>query len=111
GDGNGDSVKQHTQVDAFIAQKYNAIVMLVLSAQGWAQAVAKAKKGGIGVFNHSASAIGGCTQNVGLDQHAGGFGPGAYAAQWINKYHGGKASVALLSIFNDPQPPLPRRGL
>jgi ABC-type sugar transport system substrate-binding protein len=102
-DANGDSVKQHTQVDAFIAQKYNAIVMLVLSAEGWAQAVAKAKKGGIGVFNHSASAIGGCTQNVGLDQHAGGFGPGAYAAQWINKYHGGTASVAVLAILNDPQ--------
>jgi ABC-type sugar transport system substrate-binding protein len=34
-DANGDSVKQHTQVDQFIAQNFNAIVMLVLSAQGW----------------------------------------------------------------------------
>jgi ribose transport system substrate-binding protein len=102
-DANLDSVKQHTQVDAFVAQKYSAIVMLVLSAEGWDDAMAKAKKAGIGTFNHSASAIGGATQNVGLDQRAGGYGPGAYAAQWINKNQGGKASVGVLGILNDPQ--------
>jgi ABC-type sugar transport system substrate-binding protein len=109
-DANGDSVKQHTQVDAFIAQRYNAIVMLVLSAEGWDAAMAKAKKAGIGTFNHSASAIGGVTQNVGLDQRSGGYGPGAYAAQWINKNKGGKASVGVLAILNDPQLKLRSEG-
>jgi ABC-type sugar transport system substrate-binding protein len=109
-DANADSVKQHTQVDAFIAQKYNAIVMLVLSAEGWDDAMAKAKSAGIGTFNHSASAIGGTTQNVGLDQRAGGYGPGAYAAQWINKNQSGKASVGVLAILNDPQLKLRSEG-
>jgi ABC-type sugar transport system substrate-binding protein len=77
--------------------------MLVLSAEGWDEAMAKAKKAGIGTFNHSASAIGGVTQNVGLDQRAGGYGPGAYAAQWIKRNQGGKASVGILAILNDPQ--------
>jgi ABC-type sugar transport system substrate-binding protein len=84
--------------------------MLVLSAEGWDQAIAAAKKKKIGVFNHSASAISGCTQNVGLDQRAGGRGPGAYAAQWINKNHGGKASVGVLGILNDPQLKLRSEG-
>lgn len=109
-DANGDSVKQHTQVDAFIAQRYNAIVMLVLSAEGWDAEVAKAKKSGIGLFNHSASAISGMTQNVGLDQRSGGYGPGAYAAQWIKKNQGGTASVGVLGILNDPQLKLRSEG-
>ncbi len=109
-DANGDSVKQHTQVDAFIAQRYDAIALLVLSAEGWDAEVAKAKKAGIGTFNHSASAIEGMTQNVGLDQRAGGFGPGAYAARWLNKNQGGKGSVGVLSILNDPQLKLRSEG-
>lgn len=109
-DANLDSVKQHTQVDAFIAQNFNAIVLLVLSAEGWDEAVANATKKGIGTFNHSASAIGGTTQNVGLDQRAGGRGPGAYAGQWINQNHGGKASVGVLGILNDPQLKLRSEG-
>ncbi|MDX6563265.1 MAG: ribose transport system substrate-binding protein [Gaiellales bacterium] len=102
-DANGDSVKQHTQVDAFVAQKYNAIVFFVLSVEGWESAVKAANKAKIGTFNHSASAIGGITQNVGLDQYAGGYGPGEAAAKWINQNHGGAASVGVLGILNDPQ--------
>jgi ABC-type sugar transport system substrate-binding protein len=102
-DANGDSSKQHTQVDAFIAQGANAVAMFVLTADGWEPAIQKATKAGIGMFNHSASPIAGCTQNVGLDQRAGGAGPGAHAAKWINANFGGKADVGVLSILNDPQ--------
>lgn len=102
-DANGDSTTQHTQVDAFIAQEFDAIVMLVLTVEGWADTVGRATERGIGVFNHSASAIGGCTQNVGLDQFAGGSGPGQFAAEWINQNHGGEADVGVLAILNDPQ--------
>ncbi|HEY3613538.1 MAG TPA: sugar ABC transporter substrate-binding protein [Gaiellales bacterium] len=102
-DANGDSVKQHTQIDAFVAQKYDAIVFFVLSVEGWDSAVKAANKAKIGLFNHSASAIGGITQNVGLDQYAGGYGPGQAAAAWINKNHGGEADVGVLGILNDPQ--------
>jgi ribose transport system substrate-binding protein len=109
-DAGGDAVKQHTQVDAFVAQKYDAILFFLLSVEGWDQATAKAKKGNIGTFNHSASALGGITQNVGLDQTAGGYGPGQFAAQWINQNHGGEASVGVLGILNDPQLKLRSQG-
>src|SRR3954447_18359340 len=109
-DANGDAVKQHTQVDAFVAQKYDAILFFLLSVEGWNDAIAKATKGKIGTFNHSASALGGITQNVGLDQAAGGYGPGKFAADWINKNHGGQASVGVLGILNDPQLKLRSQG-
>jgi ribose transport system substrate-binding protein len=102
-DANGDSSRQHTQVDAFIAQGVDAIAMFVLTADGWEPQVQQATKAGIGMFNHSASPIAGCTQNVGLDQRAGGAGPGEAAGKWINDNLGGNAEVALISILNDPQ--------
>jgi ribose transport system substrate-binding protein len=102
-DANLDTVKQHTQVDQMIDQGADAIVLFVLTVPGWEATVARATKKGIGVFNHSASPIGGCTQNVGLDQRAAGFAVGQAAAGWIDKTQGGSAQIGLLSILNDPQ--------
>lgn len=109
-DANGDSAKQHTQFDAFVAQGCNVIVPLVLTADGWEEQVANAVSKGIGVFNHSASAIGGMTQNVGLGQYEGGYGVGEEAARWINENMGGTAEVGVLAILNDPQLQLRGQG-
>ena len=102
-DANLDTVKQHTQVDQLIDQGVDAIVLFVLTVPGWEDTVARAKKKGIGMFNHSASPILGCTQNVGLDQRAAGFAVGRAAAGWIAKTQGGEAQIGVLSILNDPQ--------
>lgn len=109
-DANGDSAKQHQQFDAFIAQGCSAIVPLVLTADGWEEQVQAAVSKGIGVFNHSASAITGMTQNVGLGQYDGGYGVGEEAARWINANLGGKAEVGVLAILNDPQLQLRAQG-
>jgi len=109
-DANGDSAKQHQQFDAFVAQGCNAIVPLVLTADGWEEQVATAVSKGIGVFNHSASAISGMTQNVGLGQYDGGYGVGQEAARWINENLGGEAEVGVLAILNDPQLQLRAQG-
>ena len=102
-DANLDTVKQHTQVDQLIDQGVNAIVLFVLTVTGWEDTVARARKKGIGMFNHSASPILGCNQNVGLDQRAAGFAVGRAAAGWIDKTQGGEAQIGVLSILNDPQ--------
>ena len=102
-DANLDTVKQHTQVDQLIDQGVDAIVLFVLTVTGWEDTVARATKKGIGMFNHSASPILGCTQNVGLDQRAAGFAVGRAAAGWIAKTQGGEAQIGVLSILNDPQ--------
>lgn len=109
-DANGDSAKQHQQFDAFVTQGCSAIVPLVLTADGWEDQVATAVSKGIGVFNHSASAISGMTQNVGLGQYDGGYGVGEEAARWINENLGGKAEVGVLAILNDPQLQLRAQG-
>lgn len=110
-DANLDTVKQHTQVDQLIDQgATNAIVLFVLTVPGWEDTVARATKKGIGMFNHSASPILGCTQNVGLDQRAAGFAVGRAAAGFIAKTQGGEAQIGVLSILNDPQLALRSEG-
>jgi ABC-type sugar transport system substrate-binding protein len=101
-------VLQHTQVELLIAQRYNGMVMFVLQATGWDDAVRRATKQGICVIDHSASAITGCTQCVVLNQFAAGYSVGQAASKWIGKNKGGSAQVALLEILNDPQ--LMQRG-
>jgi ABC-type sugar transport system substrate-binding protein len=105
---NLNSVLQHTQVELLIAQRYNGMVMFVLQATGWDDAVRRAVKQGMCVIDHSASAITGCTQCVVLNQYAAGYAVGQAAAHWIANHKGGKAQVALLEILNDPQ--LMQRG-
>ncbi len=107
-DSNLNSVLQHTQVELLIAQRYNGMVMFVLQATGWDDAVRRATKQGMCVIDHSASAITGCTQCVVLNQFAAGYAVGRAAAKWIQNNKGGSAQVALLEILNDPQ--LMQRG-
>lgn len=102
-DAKGDSAKQHQQFDQFIAQGCDAIVGMFLSVDGWEEQVAAAVAKGIGVFNHSASAVGGATQNVGLGQFDSGYAVGVETARWINENLGGKAEVGVLAILEDPQ--------
>lgn len=102
-DAKGDSAKQHQQFDQFIAQGCDAIVGMFLSVDGWEEQVAAAVAKGIGVFNHSASAVGGATQNVGLGQFDSGYAVGVETARWINETLGGKAEVGILAILEDPQ--------
>jgi ABC-type sugar transport system substrate-binding protein len=108
---NGDSVKQHADVATMIQQGDNALLMLLLSASGWDKTVLDATKKGIGMFNHSASAVRYMTQNVGLDQRQAGFLLGQIAAAWIKKTQGGTADVAILPILNDPQLILRGKGI
>ena len=107
-DSNLNSVLQHTQVELLIAQRYNGMVMFVLQATGWDDAVRRATKQGMCVIDHSASAITGCTQCVVLNQYAAGLAVGQAASKWIANNKGGSAQVALLEILNDPQ--LMQRG-
>jgi ABC-type sugar transport system substrate-binding protein len=102
-DANGNSVTQHAQVSTMIERGTSAILLFLLTIGGWDSTVQQADKKGLGTWNHSASAVGGCTQNVGLDQYTAGYDVGQVAAEWVNKTRRGKAQWALLPITNDPQ--------
>jgi ABC-type sugar transport system substrate-binding protein len=110
-DANGSAVLQHAQVETMIEKHTNAILLFLITIGGWETDVVTATKNGIGVWNHSASPVGGCTQNVALDQYAAGYGVGEVAAQWANKTQGGKAQWGLLPITNDPQLMLRGEGI
>ena len=100
-DAEDDPVKQFTDIEAFVAQRYGGIFMFVLP-DGMDRIVARAVAHGVCVFNHSASPITGCTQNIVVDHHTAGYQVGKFAAQWINERHGGTAQVGLLTSFTDP---------
>ncbi len=101
-DAGGDFLKQTIDIELFVAQGFGAVLMFVLP-QGLDQIIARAREKGVCVFNHSASPITGCTQNIVLDQHAAGFEVGTHAAEWINDRRGGKAEVGLLTNLTDPE--------
>ena len=64
---------QHEQVASFIENKANAILFFLITAAGWDADAKSATSKGIAAFNHSASAVGGMTQNCGLDQYGAGY--------------------------------------
>lgn len=101
-DAGGDAIKQFADIEAMVAQEYDGIFFLVLTPEGMDDLVARAIEQGICVFNHSASPITGCTQNVVLGQHASGYAVGEYAAQWINERFDGVAQVGILGNRADP---------
>ncbi len=88
---------------SFIENKANAILFFLITAAGWDADAKSATSKGIAAFNHSASAVGGMTQNCGLDQYGAGYSLGQVAADWMHKNQGGTGDWALLSITNDPQ--------
>ncbi len=101
-DAQGDFLKQTIDIELFIAQGFGGVFMFVLP-DGMEQVVAHARAKGVCLFNHSASPITGCTQNIVLDQLKAGNQVGSYAAQWINQKLGGKAEVGVLANLTDPQ--------
>jgi ribose transport system substrate-binding protein len=75
------------------------------------QIVAHARQKGVCVFNHSASPITGCTQNIVLDQYVAGYQVGSFAAKWINEKLSGSAEVGLLTNLTDPELIVRSQGL
>jgi len=106
----GDFLRQTIDIELFIAQGFGGVFMFVLP-YGMEQIVAHARAKGVCLFNHSAMAITGCTQNIVLDQHAAGYQVGSYAARWINQKLGGKADVGILANFTDSQLLVRTQGL
>src|SRR6266700_3084518 len=98
----GDSLKQTIEIELFIAQGFGGVFMFVLP-DGMDQIVARARAKGVCIFNHSATPITGCTQNIVLDHYVAGYQVGSFAAQWISEKLRGKAEVGLLANLTDPQ--------
>jgi len=109
-DAQGDFLKQTIDIELFIAQGFGGVFMFVLP-DGMEQVVAHARAKKVCLFNHSASPITGCTQNIVLDQLRAGNQVGSYAAQWINEKLGGKAEVGILANLTDPQLIVRTQGL
>ena len=105
-----DFLKQTIDIELFIAQGFGGVFMFVLP-EGMDRIVAHAREKGVCVFNHSASPITGCTQNIVLDQHIAGYQVGSYAAKWINEKLRGKAEVGLLTNLTDPELIVRSQGL
>ncbi len=109
-DAEGDFFKQTIDIELFIAQGFGGIFMFVLP-DGMDRIVAHARDKGVCVFNHSATPITGCTQNIVLDQRIAGYNVGKYAAQWIQEKVGGKAEVGVLANLTDSQLIVRTQGL
>ncbi len=109
-DAEGDFLKQTIDIELFIAQGFGGVFMFVLP-EGMDQIVARARAKGVCIFNHSASPITGCTQNIVLDQHVAGYQVGSFAAQWINEKLNGRGDVGLLTNLTDPQLIVRSQGL
>ncbi len=109
-DAEGDFLKQTIDIELFIAQGFGGVFMFVLP-NGMDQIVARARAKKVCIFNHSAMAITGCTQNIVLDQHVAGYQVGSHAAQWINQQLAGKAEVGILANFTDSQLVVRTQGL
>jgi len=109
-DAEGDFFKQTIHIELFIAQGFGGVFMFVLP-DGMDQIVARARAKGVCIFNHSATPITGCTQNIVLDQHIAGYQVGRFAAQWINEKLGRKAEVGILANLTDSQLIVRTQGL
>jgi len=109
-DAEGDFFKQTIAIELFIAQGFGGVFMFVLP-DGMDKIVAHARAKGVCIFNHSATPITGCTQNIVLDQHIAGYNVGKYAARWIIEKLGGKAEVGILANLTDSQLIVRTQGL
>lgn len=110
-DAANDAVKQLADIEAFIAQGYDAIFFLALPSPGLEKLVAQATAKGIAMFNHGASPITGSTQNIMLDQKFSGAEIGRFAGRWIQEKHGGQAEVGVLGNTSDPWLQIRTQGL
>jgi ribose transport system substrate-binding protein len=101
-DGENDPMKQLNNIEAFLAQAYDAIFFLAAPSSGLDEVVARGVKAGVVMVSHGASPVTGATQNIVLDQHATGREVGRFAGGWINEHHGGEGAVGVLGNSNDP---------
>ncbi|MDK2815826.1 MAG: ribose transport system substrate-binding protein [Moorella sp. (in: firmicutes)] len=93
-DASQDSNKQLSQVQDFITQKVDAIVLAPTASAGIAPAVDLAKKAGIPVFTIDIKAEAEVKSHVATDNYAGGKLAGKYAAE---KVLNGKGKVAIIT--------------
>ncbi|GAF26344.1 ABC-type sugar transport system, periplasmic component [Moorella thermoacetica Y72] len=93
-DASQDSNKQLSQVQDFITQKVDAIVLAPTASAGIAPAVDLAKKAGIPVFTIDIKAEGDVKSHVATDNYAGGKLAAKYAAE---KVLNGKGKVAIIT--------------
>ena len=105
-----DVVKQFTDIEAFIAQKFDGIFFLAPSSEGLDGIVADGIARGARIFNHGASPVTGCTQNVVLDQYSAGYKLGEFAAGWL-KRNTKNGRVGLLTNRSDAELAVRSRGL
>ena len=105
-----DVVKQFTDIEAFIAQKFDGVFFLAPSSEGLDGLVARGVAGGARIFNHGASPVTGCTQNVVLDQYSAGYKLGEFAAGWL-KRNTDRGKVGLLTNRSDAELAVRSRGL
>ncbi|MGB9663261.1 MAG: substrate-binding domain-containing protein [Moorellaceae bacterium] len=93
-DASMDSNKQMSQVQDFITQKVDAIVLAPTTTAGIAPAVDLAKKANIPVFTIDIRAQGDVVSHVATDNYAGGKLAGKYIAENVLK---GKGQVAVIT--------------
>jgi ribose transport system substrate-binding protein len=92
-DGRRDLSKQLSQVETFIAQKKDAIVICPVNSEGVGRAIAKANAANIPVFTADIrSASGKVVSHIASDNVAGGKLAGEYLAKLLN----GKGTVVIL---------------
>jgi len=92
-DGGRDLSKQLSQVETFIAQKKDAIVICPVNSEGVVRAIEKANAANIPVFTADIRAAGGdVVSHVASDNVAGGRLAGDYLAKLLN----GKGNVIIL---------------
>ena len=110
-DGENDAMKQLEHIEAFIAQRYDAIFFLAPPSAGLDDLVARGVAAGVVMVSHGASPATGATQNIVLDQHESGRQVGLFAANWINERYGGEAEVGILGNSADPSLELRTLGM
>jgi ribose transport system substrate-binding protein len=110
-DGENDPMKQLNNIEAFVAQGYDAAFFLAAPSSGLDELVARGVKAGVIMVSHGASPVTGATQNIVLDQHETGREVGRFAGRWINDHHGGKGEVGVLGNSADPLLELRTKGM
>jgi ribose transport system substrate-binding protein len=91
--GEWDLARQTSQVENFITQKMNAIIVAPVDSRGIVSAIEEANRAGIPVFTVDIAAAGGhVTSHIASDNEQGGRLVGEYLATLL----GGKGNIAIL---------------
>lgn len=94
-DGRKDLSKQLSQVETFVAQKKDAIVICPVNSEGIVRAISKANAANIPVFTADIKAAGGkVVSHIASDNVAGGKLAGEYLGKLLN----GKGTVVILDF-------------